>query len=354
MSRLSPAVAALRNAVRTALPAAGPLTAQPPSDTLAARPEGGAFTARPEGGVFAGREGVVLVACSGGADSMALTAAAEFVAPRVGVVTVDHGLQEGSAERAQAVVKWAASAGAMPAEVVTVTVGSAGGPEAAAREARYQALAEAARRLDASCVLLGHTEDDQAETVLLALARGSGPRGIAAMPARFERHGVLFVRPLLGVSRATCRAACEAQALTVWDDPHNVDSSYARARVRASAMPALVEALGADVVPNLARTASLVAADSRYLDEQAIVAFGRCVADEGLSIDALAGLADPIRSRVLHRWVTSLGVPGAALSHRHIAAIDALIIDWHGQGPTQLPGGISVRRVGRALSYSRS
>jgi tRNA(Ile)-lysidine synthase len=300
------------------------------------------------------REGLVLVACSGGADSMALAAAAVFVAPRVGVVTVDHGLQEGSAERAQAVAKWADSIGAAPAEVLTVTVGKAGGPEAAAREARYEALADAARRLDASCVLLGHTEDDQAETVLLALARGSGPRGIAAMPARFERHGVFFVRPMLEISRATCRAACEAQALNVWDDPHNVDSSYARARVRASVMPALVEALGADVVPNLARTASLVAADSRYLDEESTVAFGRCISGDGLSVDGLAELADPIRTRVLHHWATSLGVPRAALSHRHVAAIDALVTNWHGQGATQLPGGFSVHRSGRFLSYSRS
>ncbi|GIH08329.1 tRNA(Ile)-lysidine synthase [Rhizocola hellebori] len=328
MSRLSPAVAAVRNAVRAALP-----TATPPPPPAA---------------------GLVVVACSGGADSLALAAAAVFVAPRVGVVTVDHGLQDGSAERAQAVVKWADSAGATPNEVVTVEVGTSGGPEAAAREARYLALADAAQRLGATCVLLGHTEDDQAETVLLALARGSGPRGISAMPARFERHGVLFVRPLLGISRATCRAACEAQTLTVWDDPHNVDPSYTRARVRASVMPAIVAALGADVVPNLARTASLVAADSRYLDEEAIVAFGRCAAEAGLSVDALAALADPIRTRVLHHWVTSLGVPRAALSHRHVAAIDALVTAWHGQGATQLPGGISVHRSGRTLSYSRS
>jgi tRNA(Ile)-lysidine synthase len=174
------------------------------------------------------------------------------------------------------------------------------------------------------------------------------------MPSRFERHGVLFVRPLLEISRATCRAACEAQALTVWDDPHNVDPSYARARVRASVMPALVAELGADVVPNLARTAAMVAADSRYLDKEALVAFGQCVSGDGLSIDGLAALADPIRTRVLHHWATSLGVPRAALSHRHVAAIDSLVTDWHGQGATQLPGGVSVHRAGRLLSYSRS
>jgi tRNA(Ile)-lysidine synthase len=119
-------------------------------------------------------------------------------------------------------------------------------------------------------------------------------------------------------------------------------------------MPALVAALGADVVSNLAHTASLVAADSRYLDEEAAIAFGRCVSDAGLSVDALAALAEPIRTRVLRHWATSLGVPRAALSRRHVAAIDALVTQWHGQGPTQLPGGMSVHRSGRNLSYSRS
>jgi tRNA(Ile)-lysidine synthase len=260
------------------------------------------------------------------------------------VVTVDHGLQKGSAERARAVIEWAGSVGVALAEAITVTVGSVGGPEAAARDARYAALAQAARRHGATYVLLGHTEDDQAETVVLALARGGGPRGIAAMPARFERHGVLFLRPLLGISRATCRAACQAQGLAVWDDPHNVDPSYARARVRASVMPALIAALGADVVPNLARTAGLVAADSRYLDEKAHEALNECLKNGALDARAVAELADPIRTRLLHAWAIRLGVPGAALSHRHVAALDKLVSGWRGQGPTRLPGGISVRR----------
>ncbi len=282
----------------------------------------------------------MLVACSGGADSLALAAATAFVAPRqgwrAGLITVDHGLQEGSGERAAAVVGWASEAFDV-AESVRVSVGSKGGPEAAARDARYEALAKAAATGGARMVLLGHTEDDQAETVLLALARGSGPRGLAGMPVSHERDGVRFFRPLLTVSRATCRRACVALGLTPWEDPHNTDPAYARARVRSGVMPVLVEALGADVVPNLARTARLLAADQQYLESVA-------AAHDSLVAEDLARLAEPIRTRVLRAWALSLGVPGAALSHRHIEALDALVTDWHGQGPTMLPGGVVVQR----------
>jgi tRNA(Ile)-lysidine synthase len=318
VSRLDPAVAAVRVAVR---------------DTLSQ---------------VDSEPGLVLTATSGGADSLALAAAAAFVAPRqgwrAGLVTVDHQLQQGSAERAKAVVEWGVGAGLDPAEAVTVRVDGEGGPEAAAREARYAALVEVAQRLQARLVLLGHTEDDQAETVLLALARGSGPRGLAGMPAFRSLGGVAFARPLLGISRRTCRDACAAQGLVPWEDPHNADPAFARARVRHNAIPTLVEALGADVVPNLARTAALVAADSAYLDELATVALGQSYRDGGLDVAAVAALPGPIRTRVLHAWALSLGAPGTALSHRHIAALDALVTSWHGQGPTMLPGGITVHR----------
>lgn len=294
------------------------------------------------------REPLVLVACSGGADSLALAAATAFVAPRLGwragLLTVDHQLQVGSAQRAESVAAWARELGLDPVEVATVSVGTSGGPEAAARDARYAALADAAHRHAAVTVLLGHTEDDQAETVLLALARGGGPRGLAGMPEQRQRDGVLFARPLLGVSRTACRAACAAQRLRPWDDPHNVDAAYARARVRADALPALVEALGSGVVANLARTASLIAADSAYLDELAGIALAHCRTGGGLSVAQLRELPDPLRTRVLHEWAASLGAPRAALSHRHVEALDALICRWHGQGPTLLPGGIAVRR----------
>ncbi|OZV79676.1 tRNA lysidine(34) synthetase TilS [Micromonospora echinospora] len=330
MAALAPAVAAIRVAVRRALvglPAAGP----------------------------------VLVACSGGADSLALAAATAFVAPRLGrpagLVTVDHGLQAGSAERAAAVARWAEETGFAPVESVRVRVaGRPGGPEGAAREARYQALAEAGRRYGASALLTGHTRDDQAETVLLALARGSGPRGLAGMPPRRDLSGVPLLRPFLDVTREQTRRACAVLGFTPWEDPHNVDPSYARARVRADVLPALVAALGPAVLENLARTARLVAADTAALDDLAAAALaearvptdGGATGDRpvpgGLVVTVLAGLAPALRTRVLHAWARELGAPAAALSHRHVAALDALVTDWRGQGAVYLPGALRVTR----------
>jgi tRNA(Ile)-lysidine synthase len=294
------------------------------------------------------RGSLVLVACSGGADSLALAAATAFVARRLGLaaglLTVDHGLQTGSADRAQSVAAWARAAGFDPVELATVDVGGLpGGPEAAARTARYAALSQAAERHHAAAVLLGHTRDDQAETVLLALARGAGPRGLAGMP---YRKGV-FVRPLLDVARADTRKACAALGLATWEDPHNIDPAFARSRVRAEALPALIAALGPAVVDNLARTAAQLAGDAALLDSLAEAALASCRTEAGLSVMSLAGMDSPIRTRVLHAWAGELGAPGGALSHRHVEALDALIMGWHGQGPTALPGGILVgRRAG--------
>ncbi|GIF07750.1 tRNA lysidine(34) synthetase TilS [Actinoplanes siamensis] len=311
MARIPAPVAAVRTAVRRGL-------ADLPSDSL------------------------VLVACSGGADSLALAAATRFVAGRrVGLVTVDHGLQEGSDRRARSVAAWARDAGFDPVRVSTVTVaGLSGGPEAAARTARYAALEAAAGELGATAVLLGHTRDDQAETVLLALARGAGPRGLAGMP---PRRGV-FRRPLLDVARSDTRKACAALGLAPWEDPHNTDPAYARSRVRGAALPALVAELGTAVVGNLARTAALLATDNEALDELAAAALEQARSGAGLSVPALAGLSAAIRGRVLHRWARELGAPGGALAYGHVTALDALVTDWHGQGPAFLPAGIAVER----------
>jgi tRNA(Ile)-lysidine synthase len=326
MATLDPAVAAVRTAVRRTVPAG-----------LAGR------TVTPASGA------VVLVACSGGPDSMALAAAAGFVLPRqgmrVGLVTVDHQLQAGSAVRATRLAAWAQQAGFAPVMIETVVVDKrTGGPEAAARAARYRALATAAQRHDAAAVLLGHTRDDQAETVLLALVRGAGAKGLAAMPVRRRMHGVAFLRPLLEVSRATTRAACSAQLLDVWHDPHNSDPSYRRTHARAL-LAQLADQLGPAVVTNLARTASLAAADAAYLGAVARRAAARAgVPEGGLSVAVLATLPDAVRTRVLHRWARGLGVPGGAFSARHVAALDALVTDWHGQGAVSLPGGTCVIR----------
>lgn len=323
MATIAPAVAATRVAVRLAL------------------------TGLP-------RPGRVFVACSGGADSMALAAATLFVGRRLGrrpgLVTVDHGLQAGSAGRAEHVAAWGRSAGFDPSLAVAVTVDGTGGPEAAARTARYDALVAAARAHDAAAVLLGHTLDDQAETVLLALARGSGPRGLSGMPAAREVDGVTFLRPLLDVARDDTRKACAALGLDVWEDPHNSDPAYARARVRSDALPALVDALGPGVVANLARSARLAAQDAAVLDALTEEALAAARVGDGLSVVTLAALAPAVRGRVLHAWALSLGCPPAALAHRHVEALDALVTDWRGQGPTHLPGGITVARAAGRLA----
>jgi tRNA(Ile)-lysidine synthase len=331
-----PAVAQVRLAVRQAL--AGP----PPAD-----PEPG----QASGDLGLGPGALVLAACSGGADSLALAAALAFEAPRLGLrgggITVDHGLQAGSAEQAARVTAMLTAMGLDPVQSVLVSPAGRGGPEAAARAARYAALDEAADRLGAAAVLLGHTLDDQAETVLLGLARGSGARSLAGMPARSGR----YLRPLLGVRRAQTEAACAALRLTPWADPHNRDPAYARARVRHQAMPALAGALGPGTAEALARTAGQLRADADVLDSLAQAESMRLRdGDGGLDAGGLACLPAAIRTRVLHAAATAAGCPPGALTARHVASLDALVTDWHGQRWADLPGGVrGLRRYGKLI-----
>lgn len=312
---LSPAVAEVRNAVRASL------AGHAPGD-------------------------LVLAACSGGPDSLALAAALGFVAPRAGLragaVTVDHGLQEGSADRAAEVAASLRGLGLDPVRAQTVTVDGPGGPEAAARAARYAALEKAAADTGAVTVLLGHTLDDQAETVLLGLARGSGARSLAGMP---PRRGV-FARPLLGVRRAVTVAACEALGLRPWADPHNGDRRFARVRVRLDALPALEAALGPGVAEALARTAGQLRDDAEVLE--GIAASQRVPGDTGLSVAALAGLQGAVRTRMLRSAALDAGCQAGALTASHVARIEELVTGWHGQRGVDLPGGVrALRRAGQ-------
>jgi tRNA(Ile)-lysidine synthase len=286
---------------------------------------------------------LVLAACSGGADSLALAAALAHEAPRHGLraggVTVDHGLQPGSAERARRVAAVLAGLGLDPVEAVPVTVVAgpgAGGPEAAARGARYRALDEVARRTGAGAILLGHSLDDQAETVLLGLARGSGARSLAGMPSS---RGC-YRRPLLGVRRATLRVACDALGLRPWDDPHNADPAYARARVRHQALPALETALGPGVAQALARTAGQLRTDAEALDELAAGQVPLLRDSGGWLAGALAAAPAAIRARVLRTAAIEAGCPPGKLTARHVDALDALVTRWHGQRWATLPGGV--------------
>ncbi len=290
----------------------------------------------------------MLAACSGGPDSLALAAALAFAAPRAGLraggVTVDHGLQDGSGSRAAAVASVLTGLGLEPVRSVSVTVGTDGGPEAAARAARYDALAAVAAELGAAAVLLGHTLDDQAETVLLGLARGSGARSLAGMPSR---RGV-FRRPLLGLRRSVTKAACAAAGLAPWDDPHNADRRFARVRVRLDALPALEAALGPGVAEALARTADQLRADAEVLEN---ISSERTGGDSPLSASALAGMPDAVRSRVLRSAAVAAGCPAGALTAGHVARLEELVTGWRGQRWIDLPGGVRASRRSGQVSF---
>lgn len=294
---------------------------------------------------------LVVAACSGGADSLALTAALAFEAPRAGLragaVVVDHGLQPGSREQAERAAAAAMELGADPVEVVAADVEPDGaGPEGAARAARYAALEAAADRLGAMTVLLGHTRDDQAESVLLGLARGSGARSLAGMPARRGRYR----RPLLDLPRETTVAACADLGLVPWDDPHNADPAFARVRVRSRVLPILEQELGPGVAESLARTARLLRDDADLLDALAAEAAAH---PDALDVEVLLGLPRAIRGRVLRRAALAAGAPATDLTAAHVEAVGALLTDWHGQGPIPLPGGVAASRRGASLSLSR-
>jgi tRNA(Ile)-lysidine synthase len=290
----------------------------------------------------------VVVACSGGADSLALLAATVFEgaheAWQVVGATVDHGLQEGSAEHADRVVTQMRELGVAESVTARVRVEAPGiGPEAAAREARYAVLAQVAEQFSARVVLLGHTLDDQAETVLLGLARGAGGRSLQGMRRAFE----VFRRPLLDLTRADTETACVVQGIEFWRDPHNEEDRFARVRVRTKVLPMLEQELGPGVAATLARTADLLRADTTYLDGLAASALESVRQDAGLPVAALEPLADAIRSRVLRLAAVEAGVPSAELFHSHVHEVDRLVTDWHGQKWVDLPGHLrAVRRDG--------
>lgn len=309
---------------------------------------------------------LVLVAVSGGADSMALAAATAFEAARMGLragaVTVDHGLQQGSTARAVEIAGRLRALGLDPVDALGVRVGrgwsaahgggprqGGGGPEAAARDARYAALDSAAERHGARVILLGHTRDDQAETVLLGLARGSGPRSLSGMAAATGRYR----RPFLDLDRSTTRQACAVLDLPVWDDPHNTDPAYTRARVRHEVLPVLEKHLGGGVVEALARTARLFRDDADALDAWAAQVEAEAENAEGLDVRRLAEVPPAVRRRVLRRAAIRAGSPAGDLFARHVEAMDQLVTGWHGQGPLHLPGAVELRRRSGRLAFRR-
>ena len=295
----------------------------------------------------------VVVAGSGGPDSTALAAATAFVAPRLeltaGFGCADQHWTSGSGLQAAAAADLAKSLGLHPSVVVQAPSPAT---EGAARDARRTALRALAKEQGAVAVLLGHTLDDQAETVLLRLARGSGARSLSAMAGRDG----LWRRPLLGLRREVVRQSCQELGLTTWDDPSNVDPAYARARVRADILPQLEEALGPGIAESLARTAHLLRADADALEAIADDYFARFEEPEdALATGNLLALPAAVRWRVLRSAALRAGCPPTALNAGHVAAIDALLTDWHGQGSLSLPGGVSARRCdGRIVLSHRT
>ncbi len=299
----------------------------------------------------------VVVACSGGADSLALAAATVFEGHQLGLrvvgATVDHGLQPGSADQAARVVAQLVALGVDETATVRVEVrGDGHGPEAAARQARYDVLEQLRERVGAALVLLGHTRDDQAETVLLGLTRGSGPRSLAGMRRAFDH----YARPLLGVTRDETVTACQVEGLVPWDDPHNEDPGYTRVRVRRTVLPLLEEQLGPGVAATLARTADQVRADVEALDALARTAYDdlrvstpstgsrSATSNEvALPVVELVETHPAIASRVLRLAALDAGAIGSELFHVHVRALVDLATG-RVNGEVQLPGHVTAYR----------
>lgn len=293
----------------------------------------------------------MLVALSGGADSLALAAALAFESPRLGLragaVIIDHDLQQGSGDVARVAAEQARSLGLYPVVVCRVSVarGDADGPEAAARTARYEALETVRVETGAAAILTAHTRDDQAEQVLLALARGSGTRAIAGIP---PERGAIH-RPFLGISRGETEQACRAQGLEPWRDPHNTDPAFARVRARTRVLPLVEAQLGPGVAAGLARTAELAREDADALDrlaEQLLDALmERTCTGIALPVAALAEQPDALRNRMIRG--AARAEFGSHLSREHTRSVAALVTDWHGQGPINVPGATVERIAGR-------
>jgi len=296
---------------------------------------------------------LVLVALSGGPDSLALAAATAFEAPRAGLragaVIVDHQLQEGSAEIAANAATQARALGLDPVLIRAVEVTAVSGPEADARTARYAALAEARTHTGAAAILLGHTLDDQAETVLLGLTRGAGPTSIGGM----SPISGFYLRPLLGIRRSTTVGACTDQGLEPWNDPHNLDGKYTRVRIRQAVMPVLESELGPGIAEALARTAEHLREDAATLDSLANdMLQGLIMPGPGpevsLDANALADAPRAIHTRVIR--IVAQAAFGVSLTSAHTTAIALLVTHWHGQGAAHVPG-IRVERQGFRLVF---
>jgi tRNA(Ile)-lysidine synthase len=293
----------------------------------------------------------VIVAASGGADSSALAAALlpECEAKSISVVPliVDHGLQKNSADVAHEAKKELTKLGYEIIEIRKISVKITDGVEASARRARYAALNEVAKSHNAVAIFLGHTKDDQAETVLLGLARGSGTRSLSGMAQRIDNYR----RPLLSITRAQTEAACEEAGIKFWRDPHNQSMEFTRVRVRENVLPMMEKEIGPGVTDALTRSARLLRDDADALDQWADEVFDE-LDPISLDIATLETLPRAIRSRVLRKAIYLAGAPSGSLSADHIEPVESLVTAWKGQGAISLPGGVTVARISGRLSLS--
>jgi tRNA(Ile)-lysidine synthase len=292
---------------------------------------------------------VILVAVSGGADSLALAYAilkeSQPLALSVVAVTIDHQLQENSAVQALEVEKQLKELGYEKVISKEVVVDVKSGIEAGARDARYQALTTIAEEEKATKIFLGHTRDDQAETVLLGLARGSGTRSLSGMAVR---NGI-YIRPLLQITRNETVKACEEIGISFWVDPHNSNNDFSRVRVRNNVLPEMEREIGPGIAAALARSAAQLRDDADALD--AFTESEIALSDlTNLDCQRLAGLPRAIRTRLIRAALYAAGAPAGSISWDHVAAVEALITLWHGQGALSLPGGVKVERISGRLS----
>ena len=290
-----------------------------------------------------------LVAVSGGADSLALAYALIKEAPALAItliaVTVDHQLQTGSGDQARKVQEQLKAMGYQEVIIEKVSVVEKSGLEADARTARYAALDAIANSYGASQIFLGHTRDDQAETVLLGLARGSGTRSLSGMATVNGK----YARPFLQLTRVQTVAACAEAAIIPWNDPHNVNEKFSRVRVRNKVMPIMEEEIGPGISAALARSAAILRDDADALDEMAQAVISRVDLSD-LDCAALAELPRAIRSRVLRAAIYAAGAPSGSVSADHLSGVEALVTSWRGQGEASLPGGVKVARISGRLS----
>jgi tRNA(Ile)-lysidine synthase len=295
----------------------------------------------------------VLVAASGGADSSALAAAllleCKTKSIKVIALIIDHGLQKNSADVTHETKRTLTKIGYENIEIRRVTVEITDGLEASARRARYQALNDVANSHNAVAVFLGHTRDDQAETVLLGLSRGSGSRSLSGMAARVD----CYRRPLLAITRAQTEAACEEAGIKFWQDPHNQSMEFTRVRVREVVLPTMEKEIGPGISDALARSAKLLRDDADALDYLSDEIFSK-LEPASLDVSKLESQPRAIRTRILRRAIYLAGAPQGSLSADHIEPVEALITAWKGQGPISLPGGVTVARISGRLSLSKS